>query len=143
MIDETDCEEPDISAARLSYSDVVRADTHPLKHGQHQKDDVVFGRGFSTNIRSVGKPSKHSTATKQNQRRITGVFLTRLAPKTSAAQVALHVRKETGLTVRPEKLETKYNTYSSFYIPGDQRCRDELFCKDLWPMGSLLKPFYS
>ena len=70
------------------------------------------------------------------------VFITRLNTKTTSAHVDLRVRKETCLTERTQKLGMRYVFYSTFYIKGNQRCLDELLGADLWPKGSMLKPFY-
>ena len=79
----------------------------------------------------------------QRNRSVTGVFITRLNPRLTSRQIESFIKRETGLKVRPEKLETKYDSYSSFYIPGDSQLRSMLLDASLWPSGALLKPFYS
>ena len=86
-------------------------------------------------------PRKDSGA--QRNRTVTGVFITRLSPRLTSRQIENFIKRETGLKVRPEKLETKYNSYSSFYIPGDSQIRSMLLNGSLWPSGALLKPLYS
>ena len=68
--------------------------------------------------------------------------MTRLSSRTTTQQVERNVHVETGLTVRAEKLDTRYNTYCSFYIKGDRRLRDQLLSADIWPEGTLVKPFF-
>lgn len=116
--------------------------THPPY--QRQKSDMVHGTGWTTVIKpaksSKERPQTHSS---QSNRMITGVFVTQLDPKTSPMRLKDFIRRETGLHVRPEKLNTKYSTYGSFYIPADRSARDTLLNASLWPRGCKLKPFYS
>ena len=49
------------------------------------------------------------------------MFLLRLGPSTSCAQIATIVRKETGLEVNPEKMKSRYDSCSSFYIPAERK----------------------
>ena len=88
-------------------------------------------------------PRAGPVPSKSNQRRtvVTGVFITRLDPKSSVSQVQALVKRETGLTVKAEKLHAKYGTYSSFYIRSDRRIQDKLLCGEMWPKGTLLKRF--
>ena len=71
------------------------------------------------------------------------IILSRLAPRSTAKQIQLHVKRETGLDVRVEKLQTKFDTYCSFYIPAGHQIRAKLLSADSWPEGTLVKPFYS
>ena len=72
-----------------------------------------------------------------------GIFVTRLGKDTTSANVAIHVLRETGITVRPEKLRTKYDTYTSFLIPIKKNSRryNILLDANNWPMGCLVGPF--
>ena len=109
----------------------------PSRHG----DQVLIARGHSGSLRAV--PTKGTKQSHSFARTITGIFVSRLDQSTSAAQVAVFIQKETGLTVRPEKLATKYEAYSSFYIKGNKRTQDTLLDVNLWPRGTLMKPFYN
>ena len=118
---------PNNRAAQRSYRDAV------------VDSQVVYGAGPGIGIKAVKpKPNKDSFT---GNRVITGAFITRLDPKTTETQIQTHVWKETGVVVRAEKLVTKYNGYSSFHIRGDKRLRDILISSDLWPVGTLVKPF--
>ena len=117
----------------------------PIHQPHHrQQGDVLFGTGFSTDIRSA-KPvrDRHQVDKSQSNRSVTGVFITQLDPKTTPIRLSDFIRRETGLLVRPEKLNTRYNSYGSFYIPADRNARGVLLNPSLWPRGSKLKPFYS
>ena len=139
------------SGHRATYADQLRKLPPPRSISQTNKHNAntVIGKGHSITLKAAQPRS--STQGRANQwgsngdgvrGTITGVFITRLSPSTTAAMLATHIRKETKLTVRPEKLITKFSSYSSFYIRGNQRCRDELLNCELWPRGVLLKPFY-
>ena len=41
------------------------------------------------------------------------------------------------------RLETRYNDYSSFYIGVEQYHRSTIMDVNLWPQGTLVKPFYN
>ena len=155
-------------AVEISFPHATPEMEHPHSHGSgntkdRQHSNIVFGCGHSTILKSSlssvnherdrrSKPANgagrtsgaNKTVSRQGQsgKAVSGIFITRLDPKTTASHVALHIRKETRLTVRPEKLLTRHASYSSFYIRGNQRCRSELLSRDLWPKGVLVKPFY-
>jgi len=116
---------------------------------QQQSKKPLIGNGSFAHLKSAN----HKTNTHQQDgyrreqgpnRTITGVFISRLHKRTSPENIAKHIRQEINMTVNPEKLQTKFDTYSSFYI----RCqsatqRRTLMDTNLWPNGSLIKPFYS
>ena len=54
-----------------------------------------------------------------------------------------YIKQETGLDLKAEKLKTRYDTYSSFYIRCSGRVRDTLIDGRLWPIGALVKPYFS
>jgi hypothetical protein len=105
-------------------------------------DQIVLGKGHISSLRVVQRERK-STTSSSRARQCTGVFVSRFAPRTSSNQIQQHIRHETGLSIRAEKLDTRYNSYSSFYIPGDRRTRDQLMTSDLWPVGTLIKLFFN
>ena len=74
---------------------------------------------------------------------VTGIFVSKLDARTSTRQIQSHLQRETGIRLKPEQLKSKYNTYASFYIPCGQDVRRRLLDRDLWPKGSLVKPFYN
>ncbi len=110
------------------------------KRGQNNDNsrmahEYVVGKGLGTGLRSAKDLHQH-----QNKR-ITGLFVSKLHPKTSSAQLAVWVYHEFGFTVHPEKMPGKPQYYSSFYIPCDQNQRESLMNADMWPAGAFLKPF--
>jgi hypothetical protein len=114
-----------------------------MQHGKKQNSGVVFGNGKSTSVRSVNPQYKVRKTTYSGNRHITGVFLSRLHPHTTPRQLQLHIKHETGIDCRPEKLQTKYGGYSSFFIRALGHSRTTIMDTSLWPVGTLVKPFYS
>ena len=113
----------------------------PIRPSTHLQTDavkipVVHGRGKYTRMSTI-KNTSHVNRT------VTGLFITRLHPYAHARTLEQHVKRETGISVRVEKLPTKHSTYSSFYIRCDARVRRILWVPSLWPIGSLIKCFYS
>ena len=101
--------------------------------------NVILGKGRTSAIKVA--PGSRKNHQRRNNRTIIGVFVSRLHPKTSSHSIDQHIYRETGVSVSSEKLDTKYNHYSSFFIRGDKRMRDQLLHPDLWPEGTLLKPY--
>ena len=112
------------------------------RNEDYRNPRIVIGSGHGGNFK-VCQPRHGNYDVESPNKRITGVFISRFGPSTTPAQIAVHVRKETGLTVRPEKITTKYQNYSSFYIPAESRARDALMDSHTWPRGILVKPFFS
>lgn len=103
------------------------------------KEQAHIGTGKPGGLKAVPRASNRP---QQNPNRsITGVFISRLQAKTTAAQIAVHIRRETGKTVKPEKLQTKFPNYSSFYIPCSGSNRSNMMDLNLWPKGALVKPY--
>ena len=90
-------------------------------------------------LRAVGHKRKSNVS--NGNANITGTFVSRLDARTTAAELTLFIRHEFGLSVRPEKLTNKTGLCSSFYIPGNRHLRQKLMNADMWPEGTLIKPF--
>ena len=105
-------------------------------------DKIVIGNGRGLTLRASNQNTKAMVNSNPN-RTVTGVFITRLDPRTSPHKIELHIRHETGLNVRAEKLDTKWDSYSSFYIGGDRYIRDTIMYPGLWPAGVLVKHYHS
>ena len=125
-----------------SYLPMNRSDARSNQDRRHK--DVIYGAGLSSEIRVAThrRDSKREVA-KQDHKTVTGVFITRLDPRISPRKIQDYIKRETGIHVNVEKLDTKYNTYSSFYVPADKQVRATLLNAWLWPEGAMLKPFYS
>ena len=83
-------------------------------------------------------PLKKSTSHNTNQWSI-GVYVSHLDPKTTSAEVAVHVLRYTSLTVRPFKLKAKHPSYSSFFISANKRQQETLLDAKIWPQSSQLR----
>ena len=114
--------------------------SHPSM-GKREKSAIVIGSGGTTNLRAASQWISKSSASMQKL--CTGVFVTRLQPRCTQAQVSAHVYEVSGMRIRPEKLQTKYDTYSSFYIRCDKALRNTLLQAVSWPSGVMVKPFYN
>ena len=105
-------------------------------------DTVIYGQAESTQIKAMDRKHRHSYSNQSN-RVASGIFVTRLNPNTTVRDLQKYVRQETRKTVKPEKLQSKYETNSSFYIPCDQSDRKRFLDKALWPKRLLVKLFYN
>ena len=74
----------------------------------------IIGRGRSSKILAAKKSTSTTKGTTVNRQ--VGLFMTRLATKTRAADVAAHVSLVTGLTVKCEAIKTKYDGYRSVVL---------------------------
>ena len=99
----------------------------------------IIGRGRSSKILAAKKSTSTTKGTTENRQ--VGLFVTRLATKTRAADVAAHVSLETGLTVKCEPIKTKYDGYRSFYVKLSPHDQHMLLNANLWPKGVLVKAY--
>ena len=82
------------------------------------------------------------TAVSRNQRpRGPGVFVSRLHPETKTNDLVVHIRSKTGLRLEVQQLQTRYRSYSSFFVAIDRTTMDRLFDPKLWPSGALVKEY--
>ena len=95
----------------------------------------TLGTGSAPGLRAVSRKSENKTCT--------GVFVTRLLPSTTPIQLESFIKSEIGAQVKAEKLPTKYNSYSSFFIRCNGQLRTSLLDGRIWPTGSLVKPYMS
>ncbi len=113
-----------------------------VKQAKQQDDKrLVTGAGPKDLLKTV-KRKKSPDSTKVN-RTCTGIFVTRLKPKCTTNQLNKHIKLASGYSIRAQKLPTKYDTYSSFYIPCDRSMQDNMFDPDIWPQEALVREFFS
>ena len=77
------------------------------------KDDhnlVIHGSAKNTDLETV--PARKNTGPVT----CLGVFVSRLSTSVKATQVRKYIKRHTGLSVKIERLKTKYNNYSSFFF---------------------------
>lgn len=106
-----------------------------------QSDDVVIGQARTSLLVSAQQATQRHHGNSGN-RRCTGLFVSRLAPRCTVDQLSTFVYQTTGHTVRPERLQTRYDSYSSFYIRCDGSLRRDLMDAHIWPSGALVKLFF-
>ena len=70
------------------------------------------------------------------------VFVTRFTPDTEEADIVRHVKQVMGFDVVVQKLDTKYDSYSSFCITVAADRLDMALEPHCWPEGILVKRFY-
>ena len=117
--------------------------TRQRSQPRKNREQLIYGKGRHSSIKAAVNTRPESQNMPKQNRVITGVFVTRLHPDSTCRQLELHIKRETSLTVRPERLNTRFNTYSSFYIRADKNTRQLLMDSNLWPSGALIKPFFS
>ena len=112
--------------------------------GDHAPLPLV-GEGQFRNVRSANmKPPRLRKLAQPRQNQVaSGLFITRMSPSTTARQMTLHIRRETGYSICPERLPTKSDKYSSWYIRSSNQCMQDLYTAALWPKDTLIKPYYS
>ena len=126
----------DTSTINASAKPPRRTNVDPI---ENRYAAPIIGRGRSSKIVAAKKSTSTTKDTTVNRQ--VGLFVTRLATKTRAADVAAYVSLETGLTVKCEAIKTKYDGYRSFCVklsPHDQRL---LLNANLWPKGVLVKAY--
>jgi hypothetical protein len=101
---------------------------------------VTLGTGSAPGLRVVSNPKSVKGT---DNKSCTGVFITKFIPSTTSNQLESYVKSEMGVHVRAEKLQTKYDSYSSFYIRCSGQLRTSLLDGRNWPTGSLVKPYMS
>jgi hypothetical protein len=131
----------DLQVSHTSPHSKGNSNTRDQQKTRQHKNSPIQGSSTAPGLRTINnqRPDTYSSANKS----CTGVFITRFTSHTSPANIETYVRHEAGLSVKAEKLPTKYNSYSSFYIPCSGQIRTKLLDGSIWPRRSLIKPFYS
>jgi hypothetical protein len=143
--------------SRHSYSDILSAvPPHrrtEQRRPQHRQDNVFAGSGNhgrkavqsrdSVLIGTGARGGLTAPKSEGNQRQCTGIFISRLKPRTTSDSVIHHIWNVSGFTVKVERIQTRFDGYSSFHVQCDRRIRDDLMQADLWPQDALIKPYYA
>ena len=69
-----------------------------------------------------------------------GLFVSRLAPNTSASSLKRHIKESCDVTAKYVAIKTKYDSYCSFRVFADSHL-DRLLESSGWPMGVLVRDF--
>ena len=114
-------------------------DAGPRNSQRHDpKDDhnlVIHGSAKNTDLETV--PARKNTGPVTCM----GVFVSRLSTSVKATQVRKYIKRHTGLSVKIERLKTKYNNYSSFFIPVTEPDRSKLLNPEVWPTQCIVKKY--
>ncbi len=86
-------------------------------------------------------PRQRSNLTVISRNPTRDIFITRLGPETRDSDIVRHVKTLVGCQAVVEKLDTKYDSYSSFCITVSADFSDVLLGPHIWPEGILVKPF--
>jgi hypothetical protein len=98
-----------------------------------RKKPMIIGTGASTTIRGVKSMTRTSTA---------AAFVTRLSPGTTEAEMCDYVRSVFCIDTRCEKLETRYDSYTSFKVVVNIKYVDKLIDPVMWPAGVMVRKFF-
>jgi len=100
---------------------------------QGRKAVPIIGQGAqSTNLKVV-KPYNSS---------IKRVFVSRLDPNTTEQDIVSEIKQNCGLGIKAKRLNTRFDTYSSFCIEADKDSYATLMSADTWGEGVLILPFF-
>ena len=140
---ETANNKPSIQSNRKTSQGKENSGTTPSKtEGTTRKDlKTLCAKGSTTYLKAAKQfVTIHNEST---NRTVVGVLIRGLKPETGIAKVAIHVYRETGLTVRPEKMRNNRNDrYSSFFIRCNRQIRQSLMDEHIWPTGTAISPFF-
>ena len=70
------------------------------------------------------------------------IFVSRLSPDITADKVKEVTSEIINDSCDVEKLQTKFNTYSSFCVTCDLKHRDKVLDPEMWEAGVLIRQFY-
>ena len=135
------------------YSEVVQHQ-HPPQHAGYKKPryhndmrqnrrqptsrqttDVITGTGHDTGLSAI------SRSTRREKKNI-GLFVSRLSPDTHAGSIVSHIYNKTGMVVKCAPHPTRYDSYSSYCVHATPRQTNILMNPEMWPAGSILKPYW-
>ena len=96
-----------------------------------QQDKLITGRKTGSVLGAIPKVKKCS------------IFVSRLNPSIAKDKVKDFVSGIIGGdTCIVEKLQTKFDSYASFYVSCDDKHKDKVLDPDMWESGILVRPFY-
>ena len=121
------------------HHSAARGNIRQYPNTQHRNQlHIIQGKGNDSSLRAARRDLK----TTQRPRRCVGVFVSRLARSSRPKEVAAHVKRETGLSIRCEELQTKHDSYRSFCLRAPQKDITTLLNPFLWPNGSIVRKFF-
>ena len=77
---------------------------------------------------------------KKSESRTGGLFVSRLAPITSASALRRHIKDSCDVTVTCVSIKTKFDSYCSFRVFAEANL-ERLLTPSVWPSGVLVREF--
>ena len=87
--------------------------------------------------------TKCATTLKAKAGRFTAVFVSRLDPDTTEADMELYVRETHNLKSTCSKLRSKHDSYASFKVEVFCQNLSDFYSPDKWPAGIYLRRFFN
>ncbi|XP_064596696.1 uncharacterized protein LOC135463368 [Liolophura sinensis] len=101
------------------------------------------GNDFTTVIRNKPRPNKKHELRGLRTYPPVEIFITRLEPTTTSNDVIQYVKDNSGVNVECKRLDTKYDTYASFWIRVTGKVSNMLLRSSFWPDEVLVRKFYN
>jgi len=152
----TDKDAKECTSSAVSYADIMKSSYPSNTKANLQLETnklLSYPDDWQKVKKKVKKPSKSLVGKLkggtlkciQSQRRPADIFISRLHPATTAAEVKSFVSAQfkSAKNVSCSQLKTKYDTYASFYVQIDGITFSESLNLDNWPEGLLVKRFYN
>ncbi|KAL1483934.1 hypothetical protein MTO96_050155 [Rhipicephalus appendiculatus] len=104
--------------------------------GERKKKPASFG-AMTTSIISVAERPQRP----QRPQWPKAIFVKKLSPDTTAADIKKYITSMDLSPISFRRLQTNFQSYSSFYIEVDEETLQRLHDPLMWPLGCLFKPF--
>lgn len=113
--------------------------------------DNTYAKVASRNPPSEGKftlGSRSKTPSKPSLRGVrcyppTEVFVTRLEPDTTVDDLLGYIKQKSGIQAECEQLQTKFNTYASFWLSIPGQYARSVLRSNYWPTDVLVRKYYT
>ena len=121
---------------RVRTSSLVTAETKAQPSSRKVNDSIhIIGSGerrLSGGIQAAPRRGRES--------RTGGLFVSRLAPSTSASALRRHIKDSCDVTVTCVSIKTKFDSYCSFRVFAEANL-ERLLTPSVWPSGVLVREF--
>ena len=95
-----------------------------------RRRNAIVGKGNSGSLRTVAPPERRRN-----------IFISRLHPDTTEADIITAVESKTGINIVCSKLKTRFDSYASFCVGASADSFESLMNPEVWDEGVLFKPF--
>ena len=102
------------------------------------RNDVIYGtnKGAATTISGVRRDPTRTV------RERGGVFISRLKPTTSVADLQDYVFNKINIHVKCIELKSRHDSYKSFRILIEDNIKNKLLVPTIWPLDVLVRQFF-